>query len=193
MKNSDFQPEVTSHGIRVGDTTIDYIEAVRRLNDGEYDYPNTRGLRILQCLAEADDAGLLGKLSIDMKVAQWRWLYVTIFINEEEHRNGTIDIPNDNGTTDHAVVYKGKHGCMSIYPGPIRIALQHHVEWGFIERYGKAEGMGRILFLYQNMLVADAKDGFKVSDMGREGLELLLDEMIHDLNIHGIPDAPVTH
>jgi hypothetical protein len=193
MKNSDFQPEVTSHGIRVGDTTIDYIEAVHRLNDGEYDYPNTRGLRILQCLAEADDAGLLGKLSIDMKVAQWRWLYVTIFINEEEHRNGTIDIPNDNGTTDHAVVYKGKHGCMSIYPGPIRIALQHHVEWGFIERYGKAEGMGRILFLYQNMLVADAKDGFKVSDMGREGLELLLDEMIHDLNTHGMPEAPVTH
>lgn len=193
MKNSDFQPEVTSHGIRVGDTTIDYIEAVRRLNDGEYDYPNTRGLRILQCLAEADDAGLLEKLSIDMKVAQWRWLYVTIFINEEEHRNGTIDIPNDNGTTDHAVVYKGKHGCMSIYPGPIRIALQHHVEWGFIERYGKAEGMGRILFLYQNMLVADAKDGFKVSDMGREGLELLLDEMIHDLNTHGMPEKPVTH
>ena len=193
MKNSDFQPEVTSHGIRVGDTTIDYIEAVRRLNDGEYDYPNTRGLRILQCLAEADDAGLLGKLSINMKVAQWRWLYVTIFINEEEYRNGTIDIPNDNGTTDHAVVYKGKHGCMSIYPGPIRIALQHHVEWGFIERYGKAEGMGRILFLYQNMLVADAKDGFKVSDMGREGLELLLDEMINDLNTHGMPEKPVTH
>lgn len=128
-----------------------------------------------------------------MKVAQWRWLYLTVFINEEEYKNGTIDIPNDNGTTDRAVIYKGKHGCLSIYPGPLRIALQNHVEWGFIEKYGEAEGMGRVLFLYQNMLIADPDNGFIVSAMGREGLELLLDEMIHDLNTHGMPEAPVTH
>lgn len=193
MKNSEFKPEVTTHGIKIGDTTIDYMEAVRRLDAGEYDYPSWHGLRIMQCIAEADDAGLLGKFSVDIKVAQWRWLYVATFISEEEHKNGTIDVPNDNGATDHAVVYKGKYGCMSIYPAPIRIALQNHVEWGFIERYGEAEGMGRVLFLYQNMLVADAEDGFRVSDMGREGLELLLDEMINDLSAHGMPEAPVTH
>ncbi|HEB0991022.1 TPA: hypothetical protein RY356_004476 [Escherichia albertii] len=193
MNHSEFRPEVTPHGIKIGNTTIDYAEAVQRLNDGEYDYPNSRGLRILQCLAEADDAGLLGKLSVDMKVAQWRWLYVTTFINEEEVRNGTVDIPNDNGTTYRAVIYKGKYGCMSIYPEPIRIALQNHVEWGFIEKYGEAEGMGRVLFLYQKMLIADPDNGFIVSAMGREGLELLLDEMIHDMNTHGIPEAPVTH
>lgn len=193
MKNSEFKPEVTAHGIKIGDTTIDYVEAVRRLDAGEYDYPNSRGLSILQCLAEADESGILENCSIDMKVAQWRWLYVTVFINEEKHKNGTIDIPNDDGTTDHAVIYKGKYGCMSIYPAPIRIALQNYVEWGFIEKYGEAEGIGRVLFLYQNMLVADAEDGFRVSDMGREGLKLLLDEMINDLNTHGMPEAPVTH
>ncbi|WP_332832508.1 hypothetical protein [Escherichia coli] len=159
MKNAEFKPEVTAHGIKIGDTTIDYVEAVRRLDAGEYDSPNSNGLRILQCLAEADDAGLLGNFSVDVKVAQWRWLYVTIFINEEEYKNGTIDIPNNDGTTDHAVVYKGKHGCMSIYAAPIRITLQNHVEWGFIERYGEAEGMGRVLFLYQNMLIADPDNG----------------------------------
>lgn len=147
----------------------------------------------MQCIAEADDAGLLGRFSVDMKIAQWRWLYVTTFINEEEGKNGTIDIPNDNGTTDRAVIYKGKHGCMSIYPGPLRIALQNHVEWGFIEKYGEAEGMGRVLFLYQKMLIADPDNGFIVSAMGREGLELLLDEMIHDLNTHGMPETPVAH
>lgn len=136
---------------------------------------------------------MLGKLSVDMKVAQWRWLYVTTFINEEEVRNGTVDIPNDNGTTYRAVIYKGKYGCMSIYPEPIRIALQNHVEWGFIEKYGEAEGMGRVLFLYQKMLIADPDNGFIVSAMGREGLELLLDEMIHDLNTHGMPETPVAH
>ena len=193
MKNPELQPEATANGINIGGTIIDYAEAVKRLNDGEYDYPNSRGIRILQCLAEADNAGLLGKFSVDMKVAQWRWLYVTIFINEEEAKNGTIDIPNDNGTTDRAVVCKGKHGCMSIYPAPIRIALQNHVEWGFIERYGEAEGMGRVLFLYQKMLIADPDNGFIISAMGREGLELLLDEMIHDLNTHGMPEAPVAH
>lgn len=149
MNYSEFRPEVTPHGIKIGNTTIDYVEAVQRLNDGEYDYPNSHGLRIMQCIAEADDAGLLGRFSVDMKVAQWRWLYVTTFINEEKDKNGTVDIPNDNGTTDRAVIYKGKHGCLSIYPGPLRIALQNHVEWGFIEKYGEAEGMGRVLFLYQ--------------------------------------------
>ncbi|HCQ4375420.1 hypothetical protein MZC30_23440 [Escherichia coli] len=193
MKNSEFKPEVTAHGIKIGDTTIDYVEAVRRLDAGEYDYPNTRGLSILQCLAEAYESGILENCSIDMKVAQWRWLYVTVFINEEGDKNGTVDIPNDNGTTDRAVIYKGKHGCLSIYPGPLRIALQNHVEWGFIEKYGEAEGMGRVLFLYQKMLIADPDNGFIISAMGREGLELLLDEMIHDLNTHGMPEEPVTH
>ncbi|HAU9375778.1 TPA: hypothetical protein JEY10_004817 [Escherichia coli] len=193
MNHSEFRPEVTPHGIKIGNTTIDYVEAVQRLNDGEYDYPNSRSLSILQCLAEAYESGILENCSIDMKVAQWRWLYVTVFINEEEYKNGTIDIPNDNGTTDRAVIYKGKHGCMSICPGPLRIALQNHVEWGFIEKYGEAEGMGRVLFLYQKMLIADPDNGFIVSAMGREGLELLLDEMINDLNTHSMPEAPVTH
>ncbi|MFG3875584.1 hypothetical protein ACGI42_22105, partial [Escherichia coli] len=52
---------------------------------------------------------------------------------------------------------------------------------------------GSVLFLYQNMLIADPDNGFILSAMGREGLELLLDEMIHDLNTHGMPEAPVTH
>lgn len=78
-------------------------------------------------------------------------------------------------------------------PGLIRIALQNHVERGFIEKYGEAEGMGRVLFLYQKMLIVDPGNGFITSTMGREGLELLLDEMIHDLNTHGMPEAPVTH
>ncbi|WP_096848458.1 hypothetical protein, partial [Escherichia coli] len=111
------------------------------------------GLRILQCLAQADEAGLLGKLPVEMKVAQWRWLYVTTFINEEEDKNGTIDVPNEHGTTDRAVIYNGKHGVMTIYPGPIRFALQQYIEWNLIQKYGEAEGMGRALFLYQKMLI----------------------------------------
>ncbi|EPT7718467.1 hypothetical protein ACVSDK_004848 [Escherichia coli] len=193
MQYAEFQAEATATGIRTGSMTIDYHDAICRLDAGEFDHPNVKGLQILQCLAQADEAGLLGKLPVEMKIAQWRWLYVTTFINEEENKNGTIDIPNDNGTTDRAVIYKGKHGCLSIYPGPLRIAMQNHVEWGFIEKYGEAEGMGRVLFLYQKMLIADPDNGFIVSAMGREGLELLLDEMIHDLNTHGIQEAPVTH
>lgn len=86
MNHSEFRPEVTPHGIKIGNTTIDYAEAVQRLNDGEYDYPCWHGLRIMQCIAEADDAGLLGRFSVDLKVAQWRWLYVATFISEEEDK-----------------------------------------------------------------------------------------------------------
>ncbi|HFS3965627.1 TPA: hypothetical protein ACHY06_005798, partial [Escherichia coli] len=58
-----------------------------------------------------------------------------------------------------------------------------------IQKYGEAEGMGRALFLYQKMLITHPDKGFIVSDMGREGLELLLDEMINDLNTHGMPEG----
>ncbi|HCL7741835.1 TPA: hypothetical protein N2Y19_005312, partial [Escherichia coli] len=84
MQYDEFQAEATANGIRTGSMTIDYHDAIRRLDAGEFDTPNVRGLRILQCLAQADEAGLLGKLPVEMKVAQWRWLYVTTFINEEE-------------------------------------------------------------------------------------------------------------
>lgn len=193
MNCSEFKPEATAHGIKIGNTTIDYVEAIRRLDNGEYDYPHFHGLRIMQCIAEADDAGWLGGFSLDMEIAQWRWLYVTMFMIEEEEKNGTIDVTNDNGTTDHAVIYEGKHGCMSIYPGPLRLALQEYVEWRFIEKYGEAEGMGRVLYLYQKLLIADPDNGFIVSPEGRKGLEILLGEIISDLNTHGIPGAPVTH
>lgn len=146
MNHSEFRPEVTPHGIKIGNTTIDYVEAVQRLNDGEYDYPNSHGLRIMQCIAEADDAGLLGRFSVDMKIAQWRWLYVTTFINEEEGKNGTIDIPNDNGTTDRAVIYKGKHGCLSIYPGPLRIALQTMSNGDSLKNMAKLKAWGEFCF-----------------------------------------------
>ncbi|EPA7516232.1 hypothetical protein ACQ5D3_003506 [Escherichia coli] len=189
MQYAEFQAEATANGIQTGSMTIDYHDAIRRLDAGEFDTPNVRGLRILQCLAQADEAGLLGKLPVEMKVAQWRWLYVTTFINEEENKNGTIDIPNEHGTTDRAVIHKGKHGVMTIYPGPIRFALQQYIEWNLIQKYGEAEGMGRALFLYQKMLITYPDKGFIVSDMGREGLELLLDEMINDLNTHGMPEG----
>lgn len=133
---------------KIGNTTIDYVEAVQRLNDGEYDYPNSHGLRIMQCIAEADDAGLLGRFSVDMKVAQWRWLYVTTFINEEENKNGTVDIPNDNGTTDRAVIYKGNM-VVWVSTGTNSNCPAKPCRTGFIEKYGEAEGMGRVLFLYQ--------------------------------------------
>lgn len=31
MNHSEFRPEVTPHGIKIGNTTIDYVEAVQRL------------------------------------------------------------------------------------------------------------------------------------------------------------------
>lgn len=62
MNHSDFRPEVTPHGIKIGNTTINFVDAVQRLNDGEYDNPYWHGLRIMQCIAEADDAGFPGKI-----------------------------------------------------------------------------------------------------------------------------------
>ncbi|WP_158254307.1 hypothetical protein [Shigella boydii] len=50
MNNFEFKPEATAHGIKIDNTTIDYVEAVQRLNDGEYDNPCWHGLRIMRCI-----------------------------------------------------------------------------------------------------------------------------------------------
>lgn len=46
MQYDEFQAEATANGIRTGSMTIDYHDAIRRLDAGEFDTPNVRGLRI---------------------------------------------------------------------------------------------------------------------------------------------------
>lgn len=190
--NNEPQAEATPDGIKVGKRVIGYSAAIRQLDGGQHDKALSEGLQMLACIQEGKAAGW-ANLNLEQEVAIWRWLVVTIFINEERDKNGTAEVPNDEGGTDLAVIYAGKNGGMSIYPAPVRFSLANHVEGCAIEKCGTETGLRLALRMYRDMVEISPAQGFILSPMGREGLEMLHDEFIEMINTQGIPDMPVVH
>ncbi len=86
-------------------------------------------MEILACIMEAVESNWI-TLNIEKELILWRWLLAAVFITEELEKNGTVDVPNDTGGVDTAVIYSSKHGAISVYPGPERFALANHIELG---------------------------------------------------------------
>ena len=185
MDRTAFNPEPTSTGIRFGNRVIGYSAAIRQLDNGHYDKNIAEGMELLASIMEA--------VNIDKQIIVWRWLLAAVFIAEEQEKNGTVEVPNDEGGVDTAVIYSGKQGAISVYPGPERFALANHIEAGAIEKYGPAVGQQLALRMYQDMVVADDESGFKLSAMGREGFNLLHDSFIEQIQTEGMPDMPIMH
>lgn len=192
MDHTVFNPEPTSAGILFGRRLIGYSTAIRSLDSGRYDRNLTKGLEVLACIMEAVESNWI-TLNIDKQIIVWRWLLAVVFITEEREKHGTVDVPNDDGGVDTAVIYSGEHGAISVYPGPERFALANHIEAGAIEKYGPDLGQQLALRMYQDMVVADDESGFRLSAMGREGFNLLHDGFIEQIHTEGMPGMPVMH
>ncbi|HHR5672692.1 TPA: hypothetical protein ACS625_003260 [Klebsiella pneumoniae] len=193
MDHTVFNPEPTSAGIRLsGSRLIGYSAAIRELDNGHYDKRLAEGMEILACIMEAVESSWI-TLNIEKQIIVWRWLLAAVFITEEREKNGTVDVPNDEGGVDIAVIYSGRHGATSVYPGPERFALANHVEAGAIEKYGPDVGQQLALRMYQDMVVADDESGFRLFAMGREGFNLLHDGFIEQIQTEGMPGMPVMH
>lgn len=185
-------PETSPNGIKIGSRVIGWSGAVKQFDSPRFDFRNSEGLRWLACIMDAVAVGWVS-LGTEKELILWRWLVATVFINEEKDKNGTIEIPNEDGGVDIAVIYSGKKGNLSIYPGPLRFSLANHVEGIAIEKYGVCEGSALALRMYQDMVIADPEDGFRMSPFGREGLEMLHDDYIGMIKTSGMPEMPVMH
>lgn len=193
MDDNDFTPEPTSIGIRLsGSRVIGYSAAIRELDSGRYDRSLSKGLDMLACIMEAVESNWIA-LNIEKQIIVWRWMVVTIFLSEEREKNGTVEIQNDEGGIDTAVIYSGKSGAISVYPGTDRFALANHVEAIAIEKYGREEGLPLALRMYQQMVEVHPDKGFVLSAFGRESLNMLHDSFIEQLQTDGMPDMPVMH
>ena len=181
MLQNMLNPEPTSTGIRSGNRVIGYSAAIRLLDNGRYDKHLADGMEILACIMEAVESNWI-TLNIEKELILWRWLLAAVFITEELEKNGTIDVPNDEGGVDTAVIYVGE-----------RFALANHIEAGAIEKYGPEVGQQLALRMYQDMVIADEEFGFRLSALGREGLNLLHDSFIEHIQIEGVPEAPIMH
>ncbi|HHF8231949.1 TPA: hypothetical protein ACPTX6_004508 [Klebsiella pneumoniae] len=192
MDHNTFNPEPTSTGIRCGRRVIGYSATIRSLDSGRYDRNLAKGMEMLACIMEAVEIGWI-ELNVEKQIIVWRWLLAAVFITEELEKNGTVDVPNDEGGVDRAVIYSGEHGAISVYMGPERFALANHIEVGAIEKYGDEAGKQAALRMYQNMVVIDDECGFRLSAMGREGFNMLHDGFIEQIQTDGIPPMPVMH
>jgi len=162
------------------------------LDGGHYDKSSHDGALVLACIQEAREAGWIN-ISTEKDIILWRWLIVAVFIEEELEKNGTIEVPTEDGGVDVAAIYAGRNGAISIYPGPLRFALASHAEGAAIEKYGESVGLELMLKMYHAMITDDPERGFKLTAFGREGLELLHDGFIDDINANGLPSLPVIH
>jgi hypothetical protein len=136
MLHNMLNPEPTSTGIRSGNRVIGYSAAIRLLDNGRYDKHLADGMEILACIMEAVESNWI-TLNIEKEMILWRWLLAAVFITEELEKNGTVDVPNDTGGVDTAVIYSSKHGAISVYPGPERFALANHIELGHREIWAR--------------------------------------------------------
>ncbi|MDM3329382.1 hypothetical protein OGX69_16260 [Citrobacter sp. Cb130] len=192
MSNNYDMPVTTPNGIKIGSRVIGWSGAVKQFDGSRFDSRNSEGLRWLACIMDAVAAGWVS-LGAEKELILWRWLVATVFINEEKDKNGAIEIPNEDGGVDTAVIYSGKKGNLSIYPGPLRFSLANHVESIAIEKYGVCEGSALALRMYQDMVIADPGCGFRMSLFGRKGLEMLHDDYIGEINANGMLEMPVMH
>ncbi|MEG2664520.1 MAG: hypothetical protein RSE33_17245 [Hafnia sp.] len=192
MSSNYDAPETSPNGIKIGSRVIGWSGAIKQFDGPRFDSRNSEGLRWLACIMDAVAAGWVS-LGAEKELILWRWLVATVFINEEKDKNGTIEIPNEDGGVDIAVIYSGKKGNLSIYPGPLRFSLANHVESIAIKKYGVCEGSALALRMYQDMVIADPGYGFRMSPFGRKGLEMLHDDYIGEINTNGMPEAHVIH
>ncbi|STY91676.1 hypothetical protein [Leclercia adecarboxylata] len=70
----------------------------------------------------------------------WRWIIACLFLLEQAEANGTVEVANEDGGTDLAVIYSGKNGGMAVYPASERMSLATHIEGIAIQKYGAVTG-----------------------------------------------------
>lgn len=183
--------QATPDGVLDNGNVTGYSAIIRALNDGKYDANTVKALRLLACVWEAAEKGWY-RLSVAKEIILWRWLVVTVFVIEQRELNGIVDVQNDSGGTDKAIIYRSKKGGMSIYPGPERFCMASNVESVAIEKYGADVGLEKALQIYKAM-VEYGSNGFELSAWGRDAFQILHDSFIEQLQTEGMPDMPVMH
>ncbi|END2436012.1 hypothetical protein ABLY19_005084, partial [Escherichia coli] len=169
--------------------TVSYIDAVNRLDAGDYDDKPDEGMFIHLAIADGGNQGYFDYTS-QHNVIMWRWLIATVFMLEMREENGTVSIIDDTGNPSEVAVYSNGIVAMPLYPVAERLAMANNIEGAMIERFGIESGTERAIIFYRAMM--DVEQG-ALTPFGRETLAELHNSFIAELNENGMPAEPVTH
>ncbi|EIA8253075.1 hypothetical protein K7V57_003993 [Escherichia coli] len=194
-----FHAEATPDGVNIAYRSNDgmterveavsYIDAVNRLDAGDYDDKPDEGMSIHLAIADGGNQGYFDYTS-QHNVIMWRWLIATVFMLEMREENGTVSIIDDTGNPSEVAVYSNGIVAMPLYPVAERLAMANNIEGAMIEKYGVDVGTNNAIIFYSNMF--DVEQG-TLTSFGREVLADLHNSFIAELNENSIPEAPVTH
>ncbi|HAT1528837.1 TPA: hypothetical protein I8W52_004081 [Morganella morganii] len=181
------------HGItdETGNLT-GYADAINSLAAGEHDKNLGCGFSLMYAVFR----GLQEKYyspTDEQRVTMWRWIVAACFISEMQQENGTVEVKNRLGGTDTAAVYANETSAMSVYPSSVRFALIVNLEEPAKKKYGEEAGIMLVLKSYMAFVDTPKGCGACLSDCGREGLSILHDEYLDELNTNGIPPVPTLH
>ncbi|WP_419182181.1 hypothetical protein [Pantoea ananatis] len=109
--NNAKNAQATPDGVLDNGKITGYSVIIRALDDGEHEANTVKGLCLLACIWKAVEKGWY-RLSLAREIIIWRWLVVTVFITQEKDKNGTANVPNEEGGIDRAIIYRGVNGGM---------------------------------------------------------------------------------
>lgn len=184
----------TGNGVVADDgTLITYSDSVKALESGLYDIDLVKGLylaaAVMGKLADQPDT-----LAPEQRVSIWRWVVAACFIREQQDKNGTIEVPNDQGGNDLATIYSNGKSSLSIYPAPLRLGLIENLESIMVKQFGKDYWADFTIRAYIDFLDVSLEHGPRLSERGREGLCILHDDYIRMLEAKGdFPAMPTMH
>ncbi|HAF6188050.1 TPA: hypothetical protein G8L39_004052 [Salmonella enterica] len=181
---------ITEAGWHAHIRLVGWKTALRWLDEGLYDRELADGVLLSAVLLDGHVNGYT-RLTDEQMVALWRWTVACLFILEQQNKNGVVEMPNDEGSTDLATIYVGEYGALSVYPAVVRVSLAVNVEELAIEKYGCEEGAKLIVKMYMDM--TDDSREMRLSVFGREMLTKLHDETVRMIQVGEIPDKPVMH
>ncbi|EFH9689552.1 hypothetical protein B6P92_15995 [Escherichia coli] len=169
--------------------TVSYIDAVNRLDAGDYDDKPDEGMFIHLAIASGGNQGYFDYTS-QHHVIMWRWLIAATFISEMKRENGTTTVTEADGTTSKVAIYSNGTAGIVVYPFAERLAMANNIEGAMIERYGIEQGTANAIVFYQAMI--DTERG-ELTPFGRETLAELHNSFIAELDENGWPEMPLAH
>lgn len=95
---------------------VSYIDAVNRLDAGDYDDKPDEGMSIHLAIADGGNQGYFDYTS-QHNVIMWRWLIATVFMLEMREENGTVSIIDDTGNPSEVAVYSNGIVAISFFAG----------------------------------------------------------------------------
>lgn len=184
----------TGNGVLSDDgTLITYSDSVSALESGQYDEDLLSGLYLAAAVMGklADDPGTLTPVQ---RVSVWRWVVAACFILEQQAKNGTMEVPDGEGGTDIATIYSNGESALSIYPSSLRLCLSEVLEQIMIDAFGNDYWADFTIKTYIDFLEISVEHGARLSEKGREGLCILHDDYIRELEASGgFPAMPAMH